>query len=133
MTAPYREFHGIRVPDPFRWLEDAADPRVQAWVQAQQARTDAFLRDCSELARCREFMARSHVLPDPDWRCVRGTRSFRLVRRPRLAQPVLVVGEGGAERTLVDPNPLGKVLAADTLAVSPDGHHVAYTLAPPAG
>ena len=36
MTADYREFHGIRVPDPFRWLEQADDARVQAWVNGRE-------------------------------------------------------------------------------------------------
>ena len=29
------QLHGIRVADPYRWLEDPADPRTVAWSQAQ--------------------------------------------------------------------------------------------------
>ena len=27
--------HGTEVPDPYRWLEDASDPRTEAWARAQ--------------------------------------------------------------------------------------------------
>src|SRR5215467_5299630 len=29
--------YGIRVEDPYRWLENGKDPEVQAWVKAQNA------------------------------------------------------------------------------------------------
>src|SRR5207248_801887 len=36
-------YHGVTVRDPYRWLEDAADPKVMAWTAAQNARTRASL------------------------------------------------------------------------------------------
>src|SRR4051794_26591436 len=33
------DLHGHRIADPYRWLEDAADPRTQAWTGAQDALT----------------------------------------------------------------------------------------------
>jgi len=29
------EIHGVQVSDPYRWLEDASQPEVQAWMTAQ--------------------------------------------------------------------------------------------------
>ena len=33
------DLHGHPVADPYRWLEDPADPRTQAWTEAQDALT----------------------------------------------------------------------------------------------
>src|SRR3954451_20151059 len=33
------DLHGHSVADPYRWLEDPADPRTQAWTAAQDALT----------------------------------------------------------------------------------------------
>ena len=122
-----RSFHGSVVPEPFRWLEDSADAQVQAWAEDQQRRTEDFLGRCAERSRCREFLAVSHPSLDPVWNCVRGTKRFRMARRPALPQPLLCVTDAGAEeRTLVDPNPDGKVIEAEFVAVSPSGRYVAF-------
>jgi len=36
-------FHGTRVPDPYRWLEDAESPETVAWVDEQNSNTKLFL------------------------------------------------------------------------------------------
>ena len=65
MTADaFRTFHGSVVPEPFRWLEDATDPRVHAWAADQDRRTDEFLGGCDARARCREFLAASKVVAE---------------------------------------------------------------------
>src|SRR6266545_6679601 len=41
--ATFDQIHGVAVADPYRWLEDAASPEVQAWMTAQHAVTRAYL------------------------------------------------------------------------------------------
>lgn len=36
-------YHGVAVVDPYRWLENKNDPRVQAWSRAQTARARTHL------------------------------------------------------------------------------------------
>src|SRR5262245_24006911 len=40
------EYHGVKVPDPYRWLEEDArkSPEVAAWVAAENEVTFAYLR-----------------------------------------------------------------------------------------
>lgn len=35
--------HGVTVRDPYRWLEDAKSPKVQAWIDAQNAYADSVM------------------------------------------------------------------------------------------
>ncbi|HEX6125248.1 MAG TPA: prolyl oligopeptidase family serine peptidase [Pyrinomonadaceae bacterium] len=37
------DYHGIKVSDPYRWMEDSKSPEVQAWIEAENKLTDAYL------------------------------------------------------------------------------------------
>jgi prolyl oligopeptidase len=125
--------HGITVPDPYRWLEDAESPETVAWVQASNARTraaldgrpgrDALVRRYTEL-----FGAGSAGAP-----AIRGGRLFSIDRWGDLEQAVLVVRDVHgdrvpAPRTLVDPHALtgDPTAALDWYSPSVDGRLVAF-------
>src|SRR3954470_1642648 len=50
------EYHGTKVPDPYRWLEDdvRTNKDVAAWVEAQNKVTDAYLASIPERAAIRQ-------------------------------------------------------------------------------
>src|SRR5262249_50795443 len=125
---------GVRVDDPYRWLEDGNDAEVQAWMAAQ----DAFARE--RLARLpgREALARrlrerfyvgSAGAPRP-----RGDRLFFTRRRADREKPVLYwkEGEAGEERALLDLNQLpdDRTAGLGSWVPSPDGTRVVYALHP---
>src|SRR5437764_13861180 len=45
--------HGIKVPDPYRWLEDPDSPESRAWIAAENALTTAFLESIPARERIR--------------------------------------------------------------------------------
>jgi prolyl oligopeptidase len=96
------------VPDPYRWLEDAASGETEAWSQAQDALVRAHLdalpgRDHVR-ARLHELMS-AGLVGAPAWR---GERSFWLRRASGQEHAALLVsdGPGQPERVLVDPGAL---------------------------
>ena len=50
-------YHGTPVTDPYRWLEDAADPDVQAWTAAHNQRTRAYLDQLPALEKIKTRLA----------------------------------------------------------------------------
>jgi prolyl oligopeptidase len=128
------EYHGTRVPDPYRWLERYEDPRTAEWLRAEAKLTRAYL---DGLAGRREITRRLTALWDTTrtevpWR--EGGRLFYLEAAGSLPQPVLYMQTGpqGPPRAVLNPNamsPDGSIAVRDP-AVSPDGRLVAYVEAP---
>jgi prolyl oligopeptidase len=125
------ELHGHRIPDPYRWLEDATAPQTQEWLAAQDALTDQVLsglpgRDALR-ERLTELLAAGMVSP-PVWR---GGRAFFLRRAAGQEHATLLVREpDGAERTLLDPGALDPAGTTTLDAWQPDreGRLLAYQL-----
>jgi prolyl oligopeptidase len=122
--------HGRCVPDPYRWLEDAADPRTGRWSAAQAeiyAAERARWRDRERWhARLTTLVAADRVLTPK----ARGDRMF--VRRLGAGEdhPTLFVLEDGAERPLLDPlalDPGGRTVV-EAWEPSIEGDLVAYQL-----
>ncbi len=125
--------HGVEVPDPYRWLEDADSPDTQAWVAAGNARTRAVLdADPGRQALVERYTAlfAAGTAGAPS---VRGGRLFSVDRWGEREQAVLVVRDAHGDRvpparTLIDPHDItGDATAAlDWYAPSVDGRLVAY-------
>ena len=47
-------YHGVAVPDPYRWLEDLDSDMTQDWVTAQNRVTASYLRAIPERAEIRQ-------------------------------------------------------------------------------
>lgn len=124
--------HGVRVPDPYRWLEQVDTPEVQRWIAAQnrlsRACLDQFTTERAALAGQLETLHTANVSSTP----VRfGTRLFHTRRDGLQNHAVLYVRQGNlkaAPQVVVDPNKLSDdgSVALDWWYPSPDGRYVAY-------
>ncbi|MBM7807986.1 prolyl oligopeptidase [Geodermatophilus bullaregiensis] len=125
------DLHGHRVADPYRWLEDADDPRTRTWTAAE----DALAADVLGALPLRaDFTARLERLVHAGAVGVpvhRGGRAFSTRRDPGQEHAVLRVREpDGTVRVLVDPmavDPSGTT-TLDAWSPSWDGDRLAYQL-----
>ncbi len=119
----------IRVADPYRWLEDPADPRTVAWSAAQD---ELFAAQRAGWATHGHFHGRladllaAGMVSAPVWR---GDRQFLLRRTAEQEHAVLLtVDPDGTERVLIDPmvlDPSG-LTTLDTFQPSKEGDLLAY-------
>ncbi len=129
--------HGVTVADPYRWLENADSPEVQAWTDQQ----NAFMRKTLDAVPGRAWIEQRlwqlheiGSLGTPVSRVARSkgvvTRYFYARRTGKQNQAVLYVRDGlaGADRVLVDVNALAAdgTRALDWWEVSDDGALIAY-------
>ncbi|MCM6776767.1 prolyl oligopeptidase family serine peptidase [Nocardia sp. CDC159] len=122
------DLHGMRIPDPFRPLEDPEDPANLAWVAAQRRLAESYLADLPGQRRLREVLD-DIVVAGPTASPVKsaGSRRFR-VGRARAAGPWQLQVADGPEadwRTLLDASALGAGAILRRWTPSPDGRFVA--------
>ncbi|WP_336028768.1 prolyl oligopeptidase family serine peptidase [Geodermatophilus sp. FMUSA9-8] len=125
------DLHGHRVADPYRWLEDPADPRTRAWTEAEDALTAGVLGALPlrpDLAARLERLVHAGAVGVP---VHRGGRAFSTRRDPGQEHAVLRVREpDGTVRVLVDPmalDPSGTT-TLDAWSPSWEGDRLAYQL-----
>jgi prolyl oligopeptidase len=127
--------HGKRVADPYRWLENAENPEVQAWITAQNGLTEGTLHAIEGRAKIKRRLEELLEIGQISLPTVRRTRTgarryFYTRRTGKQNQPVLFARSGlqGPDRVLFDPNALSAAgtTALDWYAPSRDGALVAY-------
>ena len=130
------EYQGVRVSDDYRWLEDAGSPEVEAWIQAQNAVTRAYLDALPAREAIRDRLKRLYAESSPSYEDLeaRGSLLFARKKQPPREQPLLVtlpsVDDTSGERVLLDPGARGAggSTAMDWFVPSPDGSLVAVAL-----
>ena len=130
------EYHGIKVVDEYRWLEESGSPAVKAWTEAQNKYTRAFLDALPERAGIEAKLTALYAKDTPSYSGIvsRPGRLFALKFQPPKQQRLLVTlktaDELASEKVVLDPNelePKGQV-AMDWFVPSPDGKLIAVCL-----
>ena len=124
------DYHGTRVPDPYRWLEDPDSPESRAWIEAQNRLTSAYLAEIPARAAIRERLTKLWNYPKYGAPFRKAGRYFFLKNDGLQNQSVLYkqASLAATPETLLDPNTFSDdgTVALSTLAVSDDGRLLAY-------
>jgi prolyl oligopeptidase len=130
------EYHGEKITDDYRWLEDGDSPAVKAWTTAQNQHTRKFLDALPDRAGIEKQLTALYAKDTPSHSglVARPGRLFALKFQPPKQQRLLVTLRSAdnlaSEKVVLDPNelePKGQV-AMDWFVPSPDGTLIAVCL-----
>ncbi len=125
-------YHGTKVADPYRWLEDDNSSATKAWVEAQNKVTFAYLEQLPEREKIKQRLTElwnyeRYGLPFKE-----GGRFFWTRNDGLQAQDVLYSATTleGAAAVLLDPNTFSQdgTVALASYSVSRDGKYIAYAV-----
>ncbi len=126
------EYHGTKVADPYRWLEDLDSAETKAWVEAQNKLTFAYLKEIPARERLRERLTRlwnyeRYTVPFKE-----GERYFYYKNDGLQNQSVLYTATSldAPPTVLLDPNKLSTdgTVALSGIDISDDARLLVYGL-----
>lgn len=127
------DYHGTKVADPYRWLEDDNSAETKAWVEAQNKVTFDYLNQIPERAKIKDRLTELWNYEKYSAPFKEGKRYFYYKNDGLQNQSVLYVADSVSDkgRVLLDPNKLSTdgTVALSGLAISDDGNLMAYGLA----
>ena len=124
------DYHGVKVADPYRWLEDPDSAETRAWIEAENKITFGYLEGIPARPKIRERLTRLWNYERFGIPFREGGRYFYTRNDGLQNQSVLYTADSldGAPRVLIDPNTWSAdgTVALAGYAVSPDGKWIAY-------
>ncbi len=123
-------YHGVKVADPYRWLEDVDTPESRAWIEAENKVTFGYL---NSIAQRKEIASRIKELWDYEKYGTpfkESNRYFFTKNDGLQNHSVLYYANSITEtpKVLIDPNKFSAdgTVALSGLSVGPLGNHIAY-------
>ena len=127
------EYHGTKVPDPYRWLEDLDSKETVAWVGEQNRLTESYLSRQPIREHLRRRIQRLWNFKKTNLPVIEDGRLFyRMNTGLQLQSPLYMRESPGAPATqIIDPNLIwpDATTSLATFAPSPDTRLLAYTFA----
>ncbi|MCZ6816247.1 MAG: prolyl oligopeptidase family serine peptidase [Planctomycetota bacterium] len=124
------EFHGVKVEDPYRWLEDLDSPATKAWVEAQNKVTFGYLEKIPARERLKSRLTELWDYAKFGIPLREGKRYFFKKNDGLQNQSVLYMMDSleSSPRAVLDPNTFSDdgTRALNTYAVSRNGKFIAY-------
>ena len=123
--------HGIKVPDPYRWLEDLNSDQTSAWVKAQSSLTDSYLDAIPGRQALENHLTKLWNVERLGAPSFEGGYYFFSKNDGLQNQSVLYLTKSLDTKptVLLDPNTFSNdgTVALSSYEVSPDGNYLAYS------
>ena len=126
------DYHGTKVADPYRWLEDPDSPESRQWIEAENKITFDFLKKIPARQKIKERLTELWNYERFGVPSKEGSRYFFTRNDGLQNQNVLYTMEqlDAAPHLVLDPNKLSTdgTVALKGVAISEDGEYMAYGL-----
>ena len=126
------DYHGVKVADPYRWLEDLDSEETRAWVEAENKLTFSYLNEIPAREKIKQRLTKLWNYERYGVPFKEGNNYFYSRNSGLQNQSVYytVTSLSGEPRMLIDPNTLSTdgTVALSGLSVSHDGKLLAYSL-----
>jgi prolyl oligopeptidase len=127
------DYHGTKIADPYRWLEDVDSAETKAWVEAQNKVTFAYLNEIPVREQIKQRLTKLWNYERYSPPSKQGGRYFYSKNNGLQNQSVLYWTDSLDKegKVLLDPNTLSSdgTVALGGLSISEDGRLMAYGLA----
>lgn len=127
------QYGSVRVPDPYRWLEDLDSPEVTRWVAEQNAVTHAYLATLPLRAHFRRRLTELWDYPRTSLPAIENGRIFYAKNSGLERQAPIYVRAGVCDppQVVLDPNQLSPdgSTSVSQFVPSPDARWLAYAVA----
>src|SRR5215813_1729392 len=123
-------YHGTKVPDPYRWLEDENSAETKQWVEEQNKITFGYLDKIPFRAKIKDRLTQLQNYPKYSTPSRRGEYFIFSKNDGLQNQSVLYIQKGldGKPEVLIDPNKFSEdgTTRLGAFALSKDGKYAAY-------
>lgn len=126
------DYFGVKVADPYRWLENDTSAETAQWVKEENALTQSYLSKIPFRDSLKKELAKLYNYEKYSVPFTKGKYLFYYKNNGSQNQSVLYVQDGltGTPRVLLDPNTLSKdgTVAISEIAVSNDEKYLTYAI-----
>ena len=126
------DYHGVRVADPYRWMEAGDSEEIKRWVEEQNALAQPFLESVERHEWIKNRLTELWNHERFSVPLKEGGRYFFERNDGLQDQSVLYVSEGSEQtsRVLIDPNTFSRdaTISLSDFIPSPDGSKLAYSV-----